>query len=293
MGSPGSEEQAACSPAAEQLVYLTNRRGRFEIWLAGLDGKSERPLFPDGAGTPYYPPSAGVPAFSLDGHLIAYRAALSPALSGILVTPAGGGGQTRVVVRAPVALAPSWSPDSQWLIYLELIGSNYRLMKVRTTEEQKSLELAVSFKSLTSTQPFLPEWSPTGDWIAYPDENAVLALISPDGRRRKVLGGRGPVAWSALGKSLYQVRYPERALVEVQVPSGRTRNIRSLGELLPYATHEPGRRVSLTPDGKSLVYSVLRPREEIWMREGLRRDYSMMASLANWLSRSGAWGHVR
>jgi DNA-binding winged helix-turn-helix (wHTH) protein len=286
LGSLRSEEQAACSPAAEQLVYLTDRRDRWEIWLAGLDGKWERPLLTDNAGSGFRSPTAAVPVFSRDGHMIAYRVALSAALSGILVTPTGGG-KTRIVVRAPVALAPSWSPDSQWLVYLELVGSTFRLMKVRSLEEQTPVELAVSFQSLVPAQPFLPEWSPAGDWVAYADENGLLALISPDGRRRKALGGSGPVAWSADGRSLYQVRYRERAVFKVDAASGSARIVRDLGPLLPHAAHEPGRRVSLTPDGKSLVYSVLRSREEIWLREGIRRNHSIMVTLPDWLSRPG------
>ncbi|HEY3439935.1 MAG TPA: winged helix-turn-helix domain-containing protein [Paludibaculum sp.] len=286
LGSLRSEEQAACSPAAEQLVYVTNRRGRWEVWLAGLDGKWERPLSVAEAGSGYLSPTAAVPVFSRDGHMIAYRVALSAAESGILVTPAGGG-KTRIVARAPVAVAPSWSPDSQWLVYLELVGSTFRLMKVRSVGEQRPVELARSFQSLTSAHPTVPEWSPAGDWIAYTDENGFLALISPDGRRKKSLGGSGPVAWSADGRSLYHVRYPERAVFEVDISSCRTRMIRDLGGLLPYATHEPGRRVSLTTDGKSLVYSVLRSREEIWLREGIRRNHSIRGSFANWLSRFG------
>lgn len=287
LGTLKSEEQAACSPATGQMVYVTDgQQERWEIRLAGLDGKSDRPLPGYEPGSRYYAPTAAAPVFSRDGYMIAYRAALSAAESGILVAPSGGAGKSRIVVRAPLAFAPSWSPDSQWLVYLQLAGSSFRLMKVRNLEDQTAVELAVSWQQDETAEHALPEWSPAGDWIAY-DDHGLLSLISPDGRRRKTLGGNGPTAWSADGRLLYQVRFPERAVFEIDVASGRARMVRQLGSLLPYATREPGRRVSLTADGKSLVFSVLRPREEIWLRDGIRRNRSIMASLANWLGRPG------
>jgi Tol biopolymer transport system component len=283
LGNLRSEEQAACSPVAEQLAYVTNRRGPWELWISSFDGKWDRPLLPgqdDGASPS---PVAAAPVFSPDGHSVAYRVALLPQMSGIVVAPVTGGVKEQVVVQTPLAFAPDWSPDGQWLVYLELAGSRYRLMKVRSAEGQAPAELARSMWSLETADPVLPQWSPAGDGIAYSDETGMLALISADGKRRKVLGGGGPVAWSRSGKSLYQVRYRERAVFEIDIVSGKSRQVRELGSTLPYATHEPARRMSLTPDGKSLVFSVLRPRDEIWLLEGIRRNRSVVLSLADLL----------
>lgn len=271
LGNLRSEEQAACSPVAEQLAYATNRRGPWEVWISSFDRQWDRPLLAGQDGSARPTPIAGAPVFSPDGHSVAYRAALLPHMSGIVVAPVSGGAKPQVVVRTPLAFAPDWSPDGQWLVYLEVAGSRYRLMKVRSAEGQAPAELARSMWSLETADPVLPEWSPAGDWITYSDENGMLALVSTDGQRRRTLGGGGPVAWSRSGKSLYQVRYRERAVFEIDVVSGKSRQVRGLGSVLPYATHEPARRMSLTPDGKSLVFSVLSPRDEIWLLEGIRR----------------------
>jgi Tol biopolymer transport system component len=283
LGSLRSEEQAACSSVAEQLVFVTDRRGTWEVWTADFNGKWDRPLVAGQPGRPGPAPIAAAPVFSPDGQQVAFRAALSPQLSGIILTPTAGGGKQQVVVESPVALAPEWSPDSRWLAYLELAGSGYRVMKVRAGEGQAPIVVANSMQSSETADPVLPEWSPAGDWIAYSDENGVLALVSPDGKRRKALGGGGPVAWSRTGRSLYQVQPEERALREIDVASGRSRRVRELGLMLPYSTHEPGRRMSLTPDGRDLVYTILRPRDEIWLFERISRNGLVLPSLAGWL----------
>jgi hypothetical protein len=78
------------------------------------------------------------------------------------------------------------------------------------------------------------------------------------------------LAWSRDGKTLYQIRAVKPALVAIDVATGKERVLRDLPGLAPHSTVSPGLRASLTSDGKSIVYSVNRPREEIWILEGVR-----------------------
>jgi hypothetical protein len=106
-----------------------------------------------------------------------------------------------------------------------------------------------------------------------------LSIISPDGKSRRTIGGCGPVAWSRDSRTLYQVNYDAEAILEIDVATGARRRVRHVGELLPFASTEPARRVSLTPDGRSLVYTVLRPREEIWILDDLKPPRPWYAGL--------------
>jgi Tol biopolymer transport system component len=49
---PGDQEawnnvSPAWSPDGSQIAFLTDRTGRWEIWVMNLDGSSQRPMFPD------------------------------------------------------------------------------------------------------------------------------------------------------------------------------------------------------------------------------------------------------
>jgi len=95
-------------------------------------------------------------------------------------------------------------------------------------------------------------------------------------------GGPFPVVWSRDGRTLYQMRRTvsrQYGLFAIDVASGAGRRIRDAGDLAPYTLLSPGLRLSLSPDGKSIVYAVNRPREEIWLLDGLQPPRPWYAGL--------------
>jgi Tol biopolymer transport system component len=195
-----------------------------------------------------------MPAFSPDGKRIALQASTRAGRK-IFITFL----DNPVSVRATAApdredeSNPSWSPDGNWLVYQS--GGGLRTVRIGSPEAPAKLASEVFI---------LPaEWSPTGEWIADVLRKGIL-LVSPDGARKRELvrpagaegQAPGPVAWSRDGKTLYQVRGEATAtLVEIDIASGKERTLRDLGELVPYRNDYV--RLSLTPDGRSVVYTVL------------------------------------
>ena len=103
---------------------------------------------------------------------------------------------------------------------------------------------------------------------------------SAEGRSAGKPGWR-PEAWSRDGKTLYQVRGEATAtLVEIDIASGKERTLRDLGELVPYPNTFA--RLSLTPDGRSVVYTVLHRREEISILNGFHMPRPWYARLWPW-----------
>lgn len=80
----------------------------------------------------------------------------------------------------------------------------------------------------------------------------------------------GAIAWARDGGTLYQARLDTRQLVAINAASGRESLVRDLGELAPYSSVNAGWRASITPDGAEFVYTINRPREEIWILSGIR-----------------------
>ena len=98
-----------------------------------------------------------------------------------------------------------------------------------------------------------------------------LMLFSPDGKTPVELpGDAGPCAWSRDGKTLYQVRMDPPALVAIDIATRKEKKLRDLPGLAPFTSLNPGLQASLTQDGKSIVYSVNRPRQEVWILDGVR-----------------------
>jgi dipeptidyl aminopeptidase/acylaminoacyl peptidase len=160
---------------------------------------------------------------------------------------------------------PTWSPDGNWIAFSRAVENSIRLAKVRPGSGEAPVDLGP-----ISPNP-LPAWSPTGDWIAACDEHHTPTLFSPDGKTRKSLpGDGGPFAWSRDGKTLYQVRMNPTALYEIQIATGSEKKLRDLAGLVPFTSFNPGLHATLASDGKSIMYTVNRPRQEIWILNGVQ-----------------------
>ena len=100
----------ALSPDGSAVAYASERAGRHEIHVLGLaPGSRELAITDDGGDNVE-------PAFSPDGRWLAYRSAER---GGIWVVPATGGVPRRV---AEFGSSPSWSPDSQALVFSSRAG---------------------------------------------------------------------------------------------------------------------------------------------------------------------------
>jgi hypothetical protein len=58
--------------------------------------------------------------------------------------------------------------------------------------------------------------------------------------------------------------------VASDVATGKERKLRDLPDLAPYSNGNPGLSAALTLDEKSIVYTVQRPRAEIWILDGIQ-----------------------
>ncbi len=115
-----------------------------------------------------------------------------------------------------------------------------------------------------------PVWSPDGASIADHDREGNVVLLSPDGKLQRTLSrDEGPMAWSHDSKTLYQVRRQPISLVAIDVATGKQRKLRDLPGLDPFSNGNPGLSAALSWDEKSIVYTVNRPRTEIWILDGI------------------------
>ena len=275
LGSSRSEQMASYSPTAEQVVYVTDRRGFPEVWISSFAEHHDWPLLsPDnvfigGRPAQYFM----TPVFSPDGQYVAVVAGAAGEAYVYTVRTAGGQAGRATSEENSREFGPTWSPGGNELAFVHSEASAWWLAKVAIGSKQPPVNLSQTGNNV------VPEWSPSGDWIACDNGNGTFKLISPGTRTGYRWKGEGPVAWGKDGKTLYQIRMNSRTLVAIDPSTGLERVLQDLEGPLPYSELAPGLRASLTSDGRSIVYSVNRPREEIWILRGLEVPRGWFARL--------------
>jgi serine/threonine protein kinase len=278
----GTQEESDPAWAANQprLAWVTARSGPEEIWVRLPDG-TDRPAvtaqdFPPGTNKMFMSP-----ALSPDGNRLIYERTDQAGASSLWISSLSGGSPVRLTNSESNGKAGgSWSPDGSRYVYLSYEGGKPALMVVKSSGNATPVLLKEIGGTETSFQSQLSDWSPTGDWITYRDEKG-WNLISPDGKRTKFLGDipTDYLAFSKDGKLLYGIRTGETqadgsraTLFSLDPVTLKEKVIKELGkDLIPVSNIIPGVRLSLAPDGKSIVYSTAKDRNDLWMLQGYRQ----------------------
>jgi len=118
----------------------------------------------------------------------------------------------------------------------------------------------------------VPEWSPDGNWILFDDDG--LRLTAADGSETRDLGVTDALCtFARTPETLYCIDNAygvgERKVV-VRRFDGTTQIMGTLAmEHWPVSPVSPGLRLSLTPDGDGVTYSVRSQRVQLLLADGL------------------------
>jgi WD40 repeat protein len=217
------------------------------------------------------------PTLSPRGDRVAYARIESDGAARLWISAVGGAAPIRATSDAGVGTSEfggTWSPDGAWLAYTAATAGKRNLLKVRTSGEGAPVLLKTGLQDGFS----MPEWSPAGEWIACGE-----TLISPDAKTERPLGRHGPqyYTFSKDGRLLYGLRGEDdrQTLVAVDVATGAARVIGSGNTFEPLAPLVPSLRLSVAPDGKSLVYGAGERRSSLWLLEGFNPPSSFTTRL--------------
>ena len=197
------ESMPAWAARAGKFAYVTTRNGPPEIWLRNEDG-SDRPLVTPADFSPVVVNVFMDPTLSPDGDRVIYTMAEVGGKFLLYISSASGGAPTRVTNSA------TFIGDSRFALARRettrisgSVGTDNRadLMLVKTSGQATPSRLQRDVNGA------LPQWSPTGEWITFQDDDG-WHLISPDGKNTRALGklNVGHLAFSLDGKKLYGIR---------------------------------------------------------------------------------------
>jgi Tol biopolymer transport system component len=155
-----------------QLVFVSNRTGRDEIFVGSADSVAARQL----TDFSRVPASAvGSPRFSPDGTRVAFDARVR-GNADIYVVAAAGGTPERLTADPGADVVPNWSPDGEWIYFSSRRAGPPQVWRRRPgggAEEQVTTEGA-----------FGAQFSPDGRFLLYGRERVNTTLW-----RRPVQGG--------------------------------------------------------------------------------------------------------
>jgi Tol biopolymer transport system component len=273
---PGLELDPAVSPDGQTLAYSAGPPGRTRILLRDLASGQTRNLTDAGL-------EGGLrwPQWSADGSQIVFQAG-SPQLdadtrrgsSKLYVVPAHGGVPRPVSESTvpPFAFAPAWFPNQQDLVFS---GGN-GIFSVASAGSGTPLRL------VPGSDVHSPRWSPDGRWLAYVEHGAQFTfgeqlfgtvtnsrlVVHPDGSAATIAVTDGnalatnpvwlPDSLTLLfigsrdgNRDIYRLRVSPQGISTDEVPER-------------FASGTNAHTMSVSADGKRLVYASYRQGNDIW-----------------------------
>jgi eukaryotic-like serine/threonine-protein kinase len=260
---PGVERQPTISPDGKTIVYVSDARGKHDLYLLRVGGRKSILLTEDSDADDY------APAFSPDGARIAFRSERSG--GGIFVMEATGESVRRIT---DIGYDPSWSPDGRHLVVAaEAIedplgrSGDSHLWVVNVADGTRRRILAIDGVG--------PRWAPGGGRIVFWHMNAAsqrdIATVAADGSEEVApvpLTSDAHIDWSPTwspdGRHVYFASSRGGTLnlwrVAIDEASGR-----------PLAPPEPittptawSGYFGFSADGRSLVFATREERATIW-----------------------------
>jgi len=238
---------AEYSPDGSRVVFYSNRSGSAELWVADAGGQNPFQLTSRGGKEQNYP------RWSPDGQWIAYA---SPASGNweVYRVSLNGGNPQQLTSEAADDYRPSWSRDGQWIYFASTRDGQDNLWKIPAAGGPPV--------QVTHRGALNGEESPDGKFLYFTRGQAVWRMpMGSEAAAEKLFASGQAGLWGSWTLGPKGIYYPESSgekgslklfrfetgaievVVELQKPVRRT-----------------GRRLAVSPDGRTLLFEQLEER---------------------------------
>lgn len=238
----GNKARPELSPDGKKIAFESDRLGFWDIWICDVSGANCAKVT-DLHGT------AGRPRWSPDGHYIAFE--FHPHERSEIYIVEVPGGEPHLIQTIPGAdnLSPSWSRDGKWLYFASKRGDEpFEIWKMQFPGGAPM--------QLTKNGGIAPEESSDGRYLYYAkyEQGGIWKMPLQGGAESKVLGdigGGGSWAeWALRSNGIYYLKEDKYPHVSIDLFDFATRKAIPIWNL----EKEPGWGLSMSSDGKSIVY---------------------------------------
>jgi len=239
------------SPDGRRLAFSSGRSSdRAEIFVADADGSNPVALTSSGEWQ-------GSPAWSPDGRRVAFDSA-----PGLFVVDSEGGVARQLTDTDDDECCPAWSPDGRWVYFTSNRSGRFEVWRVPAEGGEPT--------QVTDRGGFRPRLSPDGRTLYYLRQEFRSPLFA-----RPVGGGEERRVFDSVSRMQYVVRdegiyyfSPAGGSTNATLPWGTVIDRGDTLRFLDFATgrsrelatvHHLGRGLTVSPDGKTILYTVRKP----------------------------------
>lgn len=225
------------SPSGDQIAFVSDRSGAWEVWVADAEGGAPRQLTELG--------HAISPGWSPDGRRIVFSSATAD-WEDVFVIDAGGG-TPRNLTDPEGGAIPSWSADREWIYYMDDRDSD--TWRIRKTPVAGGPSVR-----LTDRLSFRPREGPDGR-VFFNSGDQVWAVPTDGGKATPVLD---LPAWQYCFWQQYVIyanrNDPDRQALEMlNLETGEVTELAVIYGESPWGWSG----MSVSPDGQWVVYASL------------------------------------
>ena len=230
------------SPDNQQIAFISDRTGNWELWTCRSDGSIPRQL------TNFRGPMLGTPHWSPDGRSIAFDARPNEH-SAIFVVRSSGGNAKRINDNSFEERMPNWSPDGKYLYFNSTRDGSVRLWRMNLSGgELVRITDRAAYDNFTSAD---------GKTIYFRSDGAGVWKISADGTRETFIPALATVQPSRYlavsSRSLYFVDQEDfpRTIKAYDFGTAQIRTITQIERNLVSGTPS----LSVSPDERYLLFA--------------------------------------
>lgn len=164
------------SPNGEQIAFLSDRNGPYEIFIMNSDGSDVRQITRS-------IPSVHFPSFSADGSKLIFNS-IQKGKRVLMIMELTDRNTSRYLKNRFNVYHPAWSPAGDKIAF-DVIEGNNQDIYVANTDGSGFMRLTENAKG-----DFFPAWSPDGKHIAYiggRNRNLDISVMKADGSGKKYL----------------------------------------------------------------------------------------------------------